>query len=121
MNRNRAVSASCLLVMMVLIVGVLTSALLMGLDSWALAAELLQPAADSYPSSPASSMLRMNLKSYGDHNPTYDARILAIKPELVIDNSPHGLYGEMEEEQYPGQGYTASWLLQNVAGYQAEA
>jgi hypothetical protein len=64
-------------------------------------------------------MLRMNMKSYGNHNPTYDARILAIKPEYVIDNPPHGLYGEIEEEQYPGEGYTASWLLQNVAGYQA--
>jgi len=75
--------------------------------------------AASHSSSPAPGMLRMNMKSYGNHNPTYDSRILTIKPELVIDNPPHGLYGEMEEEQYPGEGYTATWLLQNVAGYQA--
>ena len=56
----------------------------------------------------------MNMKSYGNHNAAYDARILSIRPQYVIDNPPHGLYGEMESPQY-----TASWLLQNVAGYQA--
>jgi hypothetical protein len=69
-------------------------------------------------------MLRMNMKSYGNHdessnsstlgNVPYDQRILAIKPELVLDNPPHGLYGEME-----GQDYTATWLLQDIAGYHA--
>ncbi|MCX6819596.1 MAG: hypothetical protein NT129_06400 [Candidatus Aenigmarchaeota archaeon] len=61
-----------------------------------------------------SGMLRMNMKSYGNHNPTYDSRILTIKPKYVIDNPPHGLYGEMENPKY-----TATWLLQNVSGYQA--
>ena len=64
-------------------------------------------------------MLRMNMKSYGNHNATYDSRILAIRPEFVIDNPPHGLYGEMEEQQYSGEGYTATWLLQNISGYHA--
>jgi hypothetical protein len=68
------------------------------------------------------------MKSYGNHdelsysntlgNVPYDQRILAIKPEYVIDNPPHGLYGEMDEQIYHA-GYTYSYLLQNVAGYQA--
>jgi hypothetical protein len=52
------------------------------------------------------------MKSYGNHSPAYDARILSIRPEYVIDNPPHGLYGERGN-------YTESWLLQDVAGYQA--
>jgi len=70
----------------------------------------------------------MSMKSYGNHdelsysntlgNVPYDQRILAIKPEYVIDNPPHGLYGEMDEQIYHA-GYTYSYLLQNVAGYQA--
>jgi hypothetical protein len=72
----------------------------------------------------ASSMLRMNMKSYGNHdelsysdtlgNVPYDQRILTIKPAIVIDNPPHGLYGEMEKPKY-----TDSWLLQDIAGYHA--
>ncbi len=70
---------------------------------------LLSPA----PASAADTGLtRLNMKSYGNHNATYDARILNIRPQFVIDNPPHGLYGEM-------QGYNDSWLLQNVKGYQA--
>ena len=78
-------------------------------------------------STPVPSMLRMNMKSYGNHDESsysntlgdvpYDQRILAIKPEFVIDNPPHGLYGEIEEKKYPSEGYRASWLLQNIAGY----
>ena len=63
-------------------------------------------------------LLRMNMKSYGNHNATYDARILAIKPEMLIDNPPHGLYGEMDEQRYH-EGYTYSYLLQNVSGMRA--
>jgi hypothetical protein len=85
------------------------------------------PASSSNPmltSAHASSMLRMNMKSYGNHdelsysdtlgNVPYDQRILAIKPEIVIDNPPHGLYGEMENPKY-----TASWLLHDISGYHA--
>src|SRR4030042_181756 len=57
-------------------------------------------------------LVRLNMKSYGNHNATYDVRITEIRPQYVIDNSPHGLYGEM-------YGYNDSTLLQNVAGYQS--
>lgn len=60
----------------------------------------------------SSNLVRLNMKSYGNHNATYDARIIAMKPEMCLDNPPHGLYGEM-------YGYNDSTLLQNVAGYQA--
>jgi len=56
--------------------------------------------------------VRLNMKSYGDHDTEYDARIIRICPEYVIDNPPHGLYGEME-------GYNDPFLLQNISGYQA--
>ena len=72
----------------------------------------------------SNGMLRMNMKSYGNHdessssstlgNVPYDQRILTIKPEFVIDNPPHGLYGEMDNPKY-----TATWLLQDIAGYHA--
>jgi len=72
--------------------------------------------------------VRLNMKSYGNHNEDvysdtlgwidYDERILAIRPEYVIDNPPHGLYGEMVEQQYH-KGYAYEWLLQNVAECQA--
>ena len=77
---------------------------------------------------PVANMLRMNMKSYGNHDELsysdtlgdvpYDQRILSIKPEFVIDNPPHGLYGEMEEQKYPGEGYRSAWLLQNIIAYQ---
>jgi len=77
---------------------------------------------------PTPSVLRMNMKSYGTHDTLscsdtlgcvpYDERILSIRPEYVIDNPPHGLYGEMDEQQYH-EGYTYDYLLQDVAGYQA--
>jgi hypothetical protein len=72
---------------------------------------------------PVSGPLRLNMKSYGNHdelsfsstlgNVPYDERILAIRPQYVIDNPPHGLYGEMDDPQYTG-----TWLLQNVKLYQ---
>jgi hypothetical protein len=52
------------------------------------------------------------MKSYGNHSPEYDARVLAIRPQFVIDNPPHGLWGEKS-------GYNNRELLQNVADYQA--
>ena len=71
--------------------------------------------------------VRLNMKSYGNHDEMsysntlgwvpYDERILNIRPEYVIDNPPHGLYGEMDEQQYH-EGYIYPYLLQDVAGYQ---
>ena len=55
--------------------------------------------------------MRLNLKSYGNHSPIYDARILSVRPEYVIDNPPHGLWGEI-------YGYDTERLLHNIAEYQ---
>lgn len=73
-------------------------------------------------------LCRINLKSYGNHDEIsfsnklgkvpYDERIKYVKPVYLIDNPPHGLYGEMDEERYH-EGYTYSYLLQDVAGMQA--
>ncbi len=57
-------------------------------------------------------MTRINMKSYGNHDATYDARILKILPEYVVDNTPHGLWGEI-------QGHDNPLLLQDPAKYQA--
>ena len=46
----------------------------------------------------------MNMKSYGNHSASYDARIESIRPEYVIDNPLNGPYGKL----YGG----GSWLLQ---------
>jgi hypothetical protein len=54
------------------------------------------------------------MKSYGNHDEGYDGRIKRIRPEYVIDNPPHGLYGEMENPPY-----SPAWLLQDGAGYRA--
>jgi len=40
-------------------------------------------------------MLRINLIFYGTHTPEIDARIINIRPQYVIINSPHGLWGEI--------------------------
>jgi hypothetical protein len=40
-------------------------------------------------------MLRINLIFYGTHTPEIDFRILSIRPQYVIINSPHGLWGEI--------------------------
>ncbi len=55
----------------------------------------------------------MCMFSYGGHNSTYDARLLAIVPEYLIDNTAHGFWGE-----YTGS-YGSSSLLQNVAKMKA--
>jgi hypothetical protein len=72
---------------------------------------------------PTYNTVRLVMKSYGNHDELsfsnslgmvlYDQRILSLKPEYVIDNPPHGLYGEMEEPKYIGD-----WLLQNIKEYQ---
>ncbi|MCR4392917.1 MAG: hypothetical protein NUV31_00945 [Dehalococcoidales bacterium] len=75
---------------------------------------LLRPTTEKIEADETMNNLRMNMKSYGNHDTFYDSRILTIRPEWVIDNPPHGLYGEMESPQY-----TAEWLLQNIAAYHA--
>ena len=65
--------------------------------------------------------VRLNMKSYGNHDTLsksnllgtvpYDQRILYIKPEMCIDNPAHGLYGEMDHQKgYPYSELT--YLLQ---------
>jgi hypothetical protein len=67
-------------------------------------------------------MIRLNMKSYGNHDELsysdkqgevpYDQRILSIKPVYVVDNPPHGLYGEMSNPQYEG-----TWFLTEIERY----
>ena len=57
-------------------------------------------------------LVRLSIVFYGDHTPEYDTRILNIRPEYVISNLPHGIYGEV-------YGYDHDGLLQNIAEYQA--
>ena len=40
-------------------------------------------------------LVRLNMKSYGNHNATYDARIEAILPSHIIDNPVDGPYGKL--------------------------
>ena len=54
-------------------------------------------------------MVRINLIFYGTHTPEIDARILSIRPQYVIINSPHGLWGEI----------SGTNMFQNIAAYQA--
>jgi hypothetical protein len=61
----------------------------------------------------------MNMKSYGNHNAAYDARIIQMQPEYVIDNPAHGLYGEMDHQENGVAYEELDYLLQDVAGYQA--
>jgi|GEM_PF-2433116 len=75
---------------------------------------LLKPVPGQIKAAEMMNKLRMNMKSYGNHDTVYDNRIIKIKPEWVIDNPPHGLYGEMESPQY-----IADWLLQNIDKYHA--
>ncbi|MFH1640245.1 MAG: rhodanese-like domain-containing protein, partial [Chloroflexota bacterium] len=58
-------------------------------------------------------MTRLNMKSYGAHNASYDARLLDIRPQYLVDNPAHGFWGE-----YTG-AYSSPSLLQNVAGMKA--
>ena len=54
----------------------------------------------------------VNLIYYGVHNSEIDSRIINARPDYVIGNPPHGLWGEV-------QGYDSPWLLQNVKSFQA--
>jgi len=70
-------------------------------------------------------MIRLNMKSYGNHdelsysntlgNVPYDQRILQIKPVYVVDNPLHGLYGEMSDPKYEG-----TWFLTSIDAYHKE-
>ncbi len=55
----------------------------------------------------------LHMFSYGGHNAAYDARLLKIVPEYLVDNTAHGFWGE-----YTGN-YSSSSLLQNVSGMKA--
>jgi hypothetical protein len=57
-------------------------------------------------------MVRLNLVYYGQHTPETDALILRIKPQYIIANPPHGLWGEI-------YGYDTASLLQGVAACQS--
>lgn len=52
-------------------------------------------------------MLRINLIFYGIHTPLIDARILSVKPQYVIINTPHGLWSEI----------SGTNIFQNMAAY----
>lgn len=54
-------------------------------------------------------MLRINLIFYGAHTPEIDSRILRIRPQYVVINSPHGLWGEI----------AGTSICQNIAAYKA--
>ena len=54
-------------------------------------------------------MLRINLVFYGTHTPEIDARILSIRPQYVIINSPHGLWS----------GISGTNMFPNLAAYKA--
>ena len=41
----------------------------------------------------------MNVIYYGDHTPEVDSRILGSKPEYIIANPPHGLWGELSGDE----------------------
>jgi hypothetical protein len=47
----------------------------------------------------------------------YDLRLFYIKPEIILANTPHGLYGEINHQTY-NQAYNLDGVrLQNVEGY----
>ena len=54
--------------------------------------------------------LPLNLFYYGGHRHEVDARIISARPQYLIGNTPHGLWGEV-------QGYGRDWLLQDVAAF----
>jgi hypothetical protein len=54
-------------------------------------------------------MLRINLIFYGAHTPIIDSRILSIRPQYVIINSPNGLWSEISGIN----------MFQNMAAYKA--
>ncbi len=53
--------------------------------------------------------MRINLIFYGTHTPIIDSRILSVKPQYVIVNSPHGLWSEI----------SGTNIFPNMAAYKA--
>ncbi len=103
-DKKRPRPAQLNVLMLVLIIAVLVlTAIIVG---------ILYHGVSQPPVQPALGVLRLSLNSYGNHTPEYDARILAARPQYVVDNPPHGLYGEMH-------GYDVPSLLRNISGYQA--
>lgn len=61
--------------------------------------------------SPHSDLTRLNLVYYGPHDPVSESRILNVRPEYLIDNTAHGLWGEVTPDN-PA-------LLRDTAPYRA--
>ncbi len=57
-------------------------------------------------------VVRLNLVYYGRHDTEQDKRILKVRPDYIVGNPPHGLWGE-------AYGYQTWWLLQNSESYKA--
>ncbi len=58
-------------------------------------------------------LLPINLFYYGGHSREIDTRIINARPQYIIGNTPHGLWGEI-------QGYDRAWLMRDIAAFQAE-
>ena len=54
------------------------------------------------------------VKAYIKHNQEFDARILSVRPEYIVGNPPHGVWGEWCDTM----GLDNSWLLHDVGRYQ---
>jgi hypothetical protein len=56
------------------------------------------------------------VKAYIRHDQDFDARILSVRPEYVVGNPLHGVWGEWSADN----GQDTSWLLHDVERYQNE-
>ena len=59
------------------------------------------------------SNIRLNLIYYGKHTMEIDSRILSVRPQYLIGNPAHSLWGE-------AYGYDTWWLLQEVTRFQQD-
>lgn len=59
--------------------------------------------------SASNSLIHLNLIYYGVHTASIDSRILNARPQYVIINPPHGLWGQISKED----------AFQNISEYQA--
>ncbi|MBE0480246.1 MAG: hypothetical protein IBX68_04640 [Dehalococcoidia bacterium] len=57
-------------------------------------------------------MLRLNVIYYGQPSPETDSRIIGVRPQYLVCNPPHGLYGEMN-------GYEGDMLMRDLDTYRA--
>jgi hypothetical protein len=55
--------------------------------------------------------IRLSVIYYGEHTPEIDSAIIAFRPQYIIANSAHGLWGEV-------YGYDTQWLLHDIPRYQ---